>query len=172
MNFSGRVMWLNRRSVLLGATGAVVLTGLVFLAVTILWPHPAVTPAQAAIDVCAGSPVTMDAQRQSVSTWTGSADESEAAVRCRWPNVTVEALREQLTSLGYSDVEVSEGVTNYLGNSEAWVVSAPETPSRPAVAASSARGSKDLDVVIGGFIHVHDDDTLHIHDADGNEPGD
>jgi hypothetical protein len=161
----------SRRLVVICVAAVISVGVLAVLAMNVLFTSEPVTPAVAALDVCSGSPIVMDPLRQSVGTWTGSSTASEAAVRCRWPKVTAAALKERMGDLGYGDINVQEGVTNYLGNDQAWVVSADATGSRPAVSASSARGSKDLDVSVGGFIHTHDDNSVHIHDADGNEPG-
>jgi hypothetical protein len=129
-----------------------------------LLPDRPLPPLTAALDACdlAGTPAS--------DRWTGSGDDRSAQVRCTIDGDAdvLDTMRSRLESLGYEQVVVRSQVTDYMGNQDAWLLTATGG-SRPDVSASGTATSRSVDVVVGGFIHVHSDNSLHHHDADGND---
>jgi hypothetical protein len=125
------------------------------------------TPVAAGVQLCVGGGVEMDAAVPSEATWTGSEEGSTAEMRCRWPDVAADAVAARFDDLGYDDVEVTDGVSDFLGRDDAWVVTATGSRTLPDMSASAVQGASELDVVVGATIHVHSDGTPHVHDGGG-----
>lgn len=159
----------HRRRLLavVGAAAAAAL--LVFVASRALTPGTPTDPFGLAVAVCEGPGRTFDPDNPSPDTWTGSHDDSSAELRCNWPGVDAATVAEHLAALGYRSVDVGDGLVDYLGRDGAWVVNAEASGDLPGVSAAGLTGSDVIDVLIGGFIHVHDDGTQHRHDVHGND---
>jgi hypothetical protein len=125
------------------------------------------TPVAAGVQLCVGGGVEMDAAVPSEATWTGSEEGSTAEMRCRWTDVDADAVAARFDELGYDDVEVTGGVSDFLGRDDAWVVTATGSQTLPDMSASAVQGASELDVVVGATIHVHSDGTPHVHDGEG-----
>lgn len=162
----------QRRWLLTAAAAIVAVAGVAFVVTRLTAPGVPTDPFGLALAVCEGPERTFDPDVPSPQTWTGSHGEDSAELRCHWPAATAGDVSAHLESLGYTDPHVATGVVDYLGRDGAWVVNVSATGNLPGVSVGGLDGTDTIDVVIGGFIHVHEDGTVHRHDVDGTElPG-
>lgn len=142
---------------------ALALAATVVLAVASWLPDPPVSPQQTALAVC-----SLDGHPPG-PRWSGSADTEQAQLWCTPEDPSMSAVAARLHDMGYLAVETRTPVTDHLGNTRAWAVFAHDGPARD-ISVAGAPGRAQIDVVVGGTIHVHSDGTPHHHGPD-DPPG-